>query len=381
MQARLLLEDGTLFTGKAFGSTSTSMGEVVFNTGMTGYQEVLSDPSYYGQIVTMTYPLIGNYGINRDDFESIRPFIQGFVVRRHEEMPSNWRAQYTLDQLLKEYDIPGIAEVDTRMLTRLLRNRGTMKGIITTSNEPVEALQERILAYQLPEDHVARVSTRAKYIAPGKNQRIVLIDYGSKRGILKGLLRRGCDVVVVPYDTTADEIRSLYPDGIMLSNGPGNPKHLPQAIETIKSLIGEIPICGVCLGHQLFALACGADTEKLKFGHRGGNHPVKDLITGRCYITSQNHGYSVTEESIAGTQLMITHINNNDHTIEGLKHKQAPAFTVQYHPEATPGPTESSYIFDGFLEMIEQFKRDHPQKPRQVQIAESWEGEMQHAKK
>lgn len=296
-------------------------------------------------------------------------------------MPSNWRAQHTLDHLLKEYDIPGISDIDTRMLTRILRKHGTMKGMITTSQEPVEHLLERIQSYQTPVDHVAKVSTQQRFFAPGDNYRVVLIDYGSKRGILKGLLKLGCDVVVVPYHTTADEIRRLDPDGIMLSNGPGNPKNLPQAIETIRSLIGEIPICGVCLGHQLFALACGADTEKMKFGHRGGNHPVKDLVTGRCYITSQNHGYAVTEESIANTKLIVTHINNNDKTIEGLKHKEAPAFTVQYHPEATPGPTESSYIFDEFVAMMEQFKRDYPQKPRQIQIVEAWEGEMQHAQK
>lgn len=379
MQARLLLEDGTLMTGKAFGSTSAAMGEVVFYTGMTGYQEMLSDPSNYGQIVTMTYPLIGNYGINRDDFESIRPYIQGIVVRKHEEMPSNWRAQYSLDQLLKEYDIPGISDIDTRMLTRILRQRGTMKGIITTSNEPIEALKERLVAFHLPEDHVARVSTKEKYIVPGDKHRIVLIDYGAKRGILNGLLKRGCDVVVVPYDTAADEIRKLHPDGIMLSNGPGNPKHLPQAIETIRQLIGEIPICGVCLGHQLFALACGADTEKMKFGHRGNNHPVKDLASGHCFITSQSHGYAVTESSIAGTDLEITHVNNNDQSIEGLKHKHAPAISVQYHPEAVISPGNPSNLFDEFLDMIDEYKNRNPQKPRQVQLAEAWEGEMHHA--
>ncbi len=374
MQARLLLEDGT-----AFGSTSAAMGEVVFYTGMTGYQEMLSDPSNYGQIVAMTYPLIGNYGINRDDFESIRPYIQGIVVRKHEEMPSNWRAQYSLDQLLKEYDIPGISDIDTRMLTRILRQRGTMKGIITTSNEPIEALKERLVAFHLPEDHVARVSTKEKYIVPGDKHRIVLIDYGAKRGILNGLLKRGCDVVVVPYDTAADDIRKLHPDGIMLSNGPGNPKHLPQAIETIRQLIGEIPICGVCLGHQLFALACGADTEKMKFGHRGNNHPVKDLASGHCFITSQSHGYAVTESSIAGTDLEITHVNNNDQSIEGLKHKHAPAISVQYHPEAVISPGNPSNLFDEFLDMIDEYKNRNPQKPRQVQLAEAWEGEMHHA--
>lgn len=379
MLARLLLEDGTLFTGKAFGSTNPSMGEVVFNTGMSGYQEVLSDPSNYGQILTMTYPLIGNYGINRDDFESVRPHIQGIVVRRHEEMPSNWRAQYSLDRLLKEYDIPGIAEVDTRMLTRLLRNKGTMKGIITTSNESIATLRERVQAYQLPDDHVARVSTKQQYMAPGNKHRVVLVDYGVKRGIMKSLAEHGCDVVVVPYDTTADDIRQLNPDGVVLSNGPGNPKSLPQSIETIQGLVGEFPIFGICLGHQLFALACGADTRKMKFGHRGTNHPVKDLANGQCYITSQNHGYEIAADSIASTPLIVTHVNNNDRTIEGLRHKEAPALSVQFHPESVPGVTEPSSIMKQFIELMDAFKQEHPQKPRQVQITAAWEEEAQHA--
>ncbi|MBB6729596.1 carbamoyl phosphate synthase small subunit [Cohnella zeiphila] len=381
MQARLLLEDGTLFTGQGFGAEGASTGEVVFNTGITGYQEVLSDPSYCGQIVTMTFPLIGNYGINRDDFEAIRPYIHGFVVRRHEDVPSNWRAQYTLDRLFKEYGIVGISEVDTRMLTRILRQHGTMKGILTTGSERVEELKERLNASSLLRDQVARTSTKTVFSSPGNRERIVLIDYGAKSGILRELTQRGCDVVVVPHDTTADEIRRLSPDGIQLSNGPGDPKDVPQAVETLRRLIGEYPIFGICLGHQLFALACGADTEKLKFGHRGGNHPVKELESGRCYITSQNHGYTVKEQSIAGTDLEVTHINNNDKTIEGLKHKKFPAFTVQYHPEAAPGPFDSSYLFDRFLDMIREHKRNNPQRPRQAQLAEALRGELQYAQK
>ncbi|WP_027088374.1 glutamine-hydrolyzing carbamoyl-phosphate synthase small subunit [Cohnella panacarvi] len=381
MQARLLLEDGTLFTGRGFGAEGGSVGEVVFNTGITGYQEVLSDPSYCGQIVTMTFPLIGNYGINRDDFESIRPYIHGFVVRRHEEVPSNWRAQYTLGSLLKEYGIVGISDIDTRMLTRILRQHGTMKGIITTGNERIEELQERLGATPLLRDQVARTSTKSVFSSPGDKERIVLIDYGAKSGILRELTKRGCDVVVVPQDATAEEIRKLKPDGIQLSNGPGDPKDVPHAVETVRQLIGEYPLFGICLGHQLFALASGADTGKLKFGHRGGNHPVKELESGRCFITSQNHGYTVIEESLIGTELEVTHINNNDKTIEGLKHKKFPAFSVQYHPEAAPGPYDNSYLFDRFIDMIRAHKRDNPARSRQAELSETLRGELQYAQK
>ena len=367
MQARLLLEDGTLFVGQSFGSEGESTGEVVFNTGITGYQEVLSDPSYCGQIVTMTYPLIGNYGIARDDFESVRPFIHGFVVREHEEVPSNWRAEYSLGSLLKEYGIVGISGIDTRMLTRKLRHFGTMKGILTTSNKPLAELQELLGISKLMTDQVPKVSTKSVYNCPGLKERVVLVDFGAKSGIIRDLTKRGCDVVVVPHDATADQIRRLAPDGILLSNGPGDPKDVPHAVETIRELLGEIPIFGICLGHQLFALACGADTNKLKFGHRGGNHPVKDLVSNRCYITSQNHGYTVTDNSIQGTELVVTHINNNDGTIEGLRHAKHAAFSVQYHPEAAPGPFDSSYLFDDFLSMIRQFKVDRPQQPKQAQ--------------
>lgn len=375
-QARLLLEDGTLFSGKAFGADAEMTGEVVFNTGITGYQEVLSDPSYCGQIVTMTYPLIGNYGITRDDFEAIRPFVNGFVVRRHEPVPSNWRAEYSVDSLLKEYGIPGISEIDTRMLTRIIRHHGTMRGILTTSSKSVEELMEMLNDTSLPQlrNQVARTSTPQMFTSPGQKERIVLVDFGAKSGILRELTARGCDVIVVPHDTTADEIRRLHPDGIQLSNGPGDPKDVPYAVDMIKELLGEYPIFGICLGHQLFALASGADTEKLKFGHRGGNHPVKELSSGRCYITSQNHGYTVNEDSIAGTDLEITHINNNDKTVEGLKHTKYPAFSVQYHPEAAPGPLDSSYLFDEFLEMIAQHKNNEIRKPRQAVLAAAVKG-------
>ncbi len=368
MQAKLLLEDGTLFTGRSFGAEGETTGEVVFNTGITGYQEVLSDPSYCGQIVTMTYPLIGNYGINRDDFESVRPYINGFVVRRHEPVPSNWRAQYSIDELLREYGIIGISDIDTRMLTRRIRHQGTMRGILTTAALAPEELMERLQVSTPVMNQVSHTSTKHVYSSPGAKERIVLIDYGAKSGIVRELTQRGCDVVVVPQDTTAEQIRRLHPDGIQLSNGPGDPKDVMHAANVISELLGEYPIFGICLGHQLFALACGADTEKLKFGHRGGNHPVKDLSTGRCYITSQNHGYTVKEESIQGTELEVTHINNNDKTIEGLKHSKYPAFSVQYHPEAAPGPFDNSYLFDQFLTMIREHKQSQPQTTRQAEM-------------
>lgn len=358
MRARLILEDGTECVGTAIGSTTESLGEVVFNTGLTGYQEVLSDPSYCGQIVVMTYPLIGNYGINRDDFEAVRPFIHGFVVREHCDLPSNWRNSQTLDELLKSYDIPGIAGVDTRMLTRKIRHFGTLRGIITTSDAPTEELVASLKASCMMTDQVARVSTKSVFSCPGNGHRIVLVDFGAKHGILRELTKRGCDVVVVPHDVTAEEIRRLQPDGILLSNGPGDPKDVPQAITMLKEIIGEYPMFGICLGHQLFALASGADTIKLKFGHRGGNHPVKELTSGKTFITSQNHGYAVAEESIQGTGLEITHVALNDGTIEGLRNVDKQAFSVQYHPEAAPGPSDSGYLFDQFLEMVAKAKED-----------------------
>ncbi|KQL44184.1 carbamoyl phosphate synthase small subunit [Brevibacillus choshinensis] len=358
MRARLILEDGTEFIGTAFGATKETFGEVVFNTGLTGYQEVLSDPSYCGQIVTMTYPLIGNYGINRDDFEAVRPYIHGFVVREHCDMPSNWRNTNTLDELLKTYDIPGISGVDTRMLTRKIRYHGTMKGMITTNEAPLAELVAALQSTSLMTDQVSRVSTKSVFSCPGNGHRVVLVDFGSKHGILRELTKRQCDVVVVPYNVTAEEIRRIQPDGILLSNGPGDPKDVPEAIDMIKGILGEYPVFGICLGHQLFALASGADTMKMKFGHRGGNHPVKELPTGRTYITSQNHSYAVKEESLNGTELEITHIALNDGTVEGLRNVAKKAFSVQYHPEAAPGPYDSGYLFDQFLDMLETAKEE-----------------------
>lgn len=332
MGAKMLLEDGTRLEGKAFGAETERIGEVVFNTGMTGYQEVLTDPSSCGQIVTMTYPLIGNCGMNRHDLESRQPFIHGVVVREPARVPNHWRSEGSLDRWLKEYDIPGIAGVDTRMLTRKIRDCGAMKGILSTTEDSWDKLTEKLGAGLLLQDPVAQVSARSIHVSPGYGPRVVLMDFGAKYGIQRELTHRGCDVVVVPWDTPAEEIQRLGPDGILLSNGPGNPKALPKVITTVSRLLERYPLFGVGLGHQLFALACGADTEKMKFGHRGSNHPVKDLETGRTYITSQNHGYTVDLDSLADRELTLTQIAMNDGTCEGLAHKRLPAFSVQYHP-------------------------------------------------
>ncbi|WP_421385420.1 carbamoyl phosphate synthase small subunit [Bacillus salacetis] len=357
MKRQLILDDGTVFTGEGFGAETSSVGEVVFNTGMTGYQEILSDPSYCGQIITLTYPMIGNYGINRDDFESISPAIKGFIVREEADFPSNWRSESTLDDLLKAKGIPGLAGIDTRMLTRKIREHGTMKGMICSLEVDKEEILHKLRATELPTNQVKQVSTKTAYPSPGRGFRVVLVDFGMKHGILRELNKRDCDVIVVPYNTTAEEIQALNPDGIMLSNGPGDPKDVPEAIEMINEILGSIPLFGICLGHQLFALASGGDTFKMKFGHRGSNHPVKDLATGKIALTSQNHGYSVDEDSLKETRLEVTHIGLNDGTIEGLKHLDLPAFTVQYHPEASPGPEDANGLFDQFMTMMEAEKR------------------------
>ncbi|WP_019416019.1 carbamoyl phosphate synthase small subunit [Paenisporosarcina sp. TG20] len=354
MTRSLILETGDVFNGISFGSEKASEGEVVFTTGMTGYQETLSDPSYCGQIVTMTYPLIGNYGINREDFESIELAIKGMVVREVADSPSNFRSNATLNELFVLKNIPGIEGIDTRKLTRIIRELGSVKGILTEAGVEVnvDEVVTKLKNTTFRTDQVAQVSTKRPYPSPGRGQRVVLVDFGMKHGILRELNKRNCDVVVVPYNTTAEEILAISPDGIMLSNGPGDPKDVPEAITMLQNLIGKIPIFGICLGHQLFALACGGDTFKLKFGHRGSNHPVKDLESGRTDITSQNHGFSVDPDSLIGTRLKVTHIALNDGTVEGLKHLDVAAFTVQYHPEASPGPEDSNHLFDRFIELM-----------------------------
>lgn len=358
MKKQLILEDGTVFIGEGFGSNTETIGEVVFNTGMTGYQEILSDPSYCGQIVSLTYPLIGNYGINRDDFESITPAIKGFIVKEVTDFPSNWRSEYTLDEYFQMKKIPGIAGIDTRKLTRIIRQYGTLKGAICSIEKDAFEVVNRLRRSTLPIDQVRQVSTRNPYPSPGRGKRVVLVDFGMKHGILRELNQRDCDVIVVPYHTTAEEILQFRPDGIMLSNGPGDPKDVPEAIHMIKGILGIVPLFGICLGHQLFALACGADTVKMKFGHRGSNHPVKDTGTGKIAITSQNHGFTVEFDSIEDTRLAITHIALNDGTVEGLRHLDYPAFTVQYHPEASPGPEDANSLFEQFLAMMEVNKQE-----------------------
>jgi carbamoyl-phosphate synthase small subunit len=359
LKRQLILEDGTVFIGDGFGSSVDTIGEVVFNTGMTGYQEILSDPSYCGQIVTLTYPMIGNYGVNRDDFESIHPAISGLIVKEVCDYPSNFRSQYSLNDYLKAKNIPGLSGIDTRKLTRIIRSFGTLRGAICSLEVNTDEVVNQLKTNTLRIDQVKQVSTKSSYPSPGRGKRVVLVDFGMKHGILRELNKRNCDVVVVPHNVTAEEVLQLKPDGIMLSNGPGDPKDVPEAIEMIKGILGKVPLFGICLGHQLFALACGADSEKMKFGHRGSNHPVKELSTGKVDITSQNHGYTVREDSIKDTELEVTHVALNDGTVEGLKHKQAPAFTVQYHPEASPGPEDANGLFDQFINlMIEANKKE-----------------------
>ncbi|MGD9677883.1 MAG: carbamoyl phosphate synthase small subunit [Vulcanibacillus sp.] len=356
-KATLILEDGSVFLGRNFGASGESLGEIVFNTSMTGYQEILTDPSYYGQHVVMTYPLIGNYGINPEDFESSKSNVFGLIVKEYANHPSHWRSKKTLDEYLKEEGVIGISELDTRMITKKIREKGTMKAILTTENISIEDAMVK-LKEPLKKDQVAQVSLKEKVTIPGNGLRIVVMDFGSKNGIVKDLLKRDCEVVIVPYNTKFQEINTLHPDGVLLSNGPGDPKDVEETIDTIREIIkNKIPLLGICLGHQLLALASDADTEKLKFGHRGGNHPVKDLGTNSIYMTSQNHGYTVTKESINPDVLTITHIAVNDGTIEGLALKNSPGFSIQYHPEASPGPYDSSYLFDQFIQLMTKHRR------------------------
>ncbi|MBO8128848.1 MAG: glutamine-hydrolyzing carbamoyl-phosphate synthase small subunit [Peptococcaceae bacterium] len=355
-KAVLALEDGTLFTGQAIGATGENWGEVVFNTSMTGYEGVLTDPSYCGQIVVMTYPLIGNYGLDEEDFEAKRSFVRGFVIRENCEQPSNWRAKNRLSQYLANEGIIGISGIDTRALTRHLRNYGTMRGVISTERFNRDALVAK--AQTLPQisdqEFISQVTNKEPYVIPGTSYRVALIDLGAKLNIMRCLQQRGCEIMVWPPFTPVSKILSCHPDGIMISNGPGDPVTVPKTIETIRELIGKKPIFGICLGHQLIALALGAKTYKLKFGHRGANHPVKDLATGKVYISSHNHGFAVDEESLSGLDINVSHRNLNDGTVEGIKHKYLPVFSVQYHPEAAPGPRDSEYLFDEFIKLMER---------------------------
>ena len=352
MRAFLILEDGTVFAGESIGSTREVISEIVFNTSMTGYLEVLTDPSYAGQAVVMTYPLIGNYGIT-PDMESERPWVDGYIVRELSRIPSNFRCEGTIQDFLKEHDIPGICGIDTRALTKILRDKGTMNGMITTDEDyDLDEILPRLAAYTTG-DVVSKVTCAAPKVLPGDGKRVALLDLGAKRNIAKSLNDRGCEVTIYPADTPAETILAGNPDGIMLSNGPGDPKECTEVIKEIKKLYdSDVPIFAICLGHQLMALATGADTHKMKYGHRGGNHPVKDLSTGRVYISSQNHGYVVDVDKLDPSIATPAFVNVNDGTNEGLKYTGKNIFTVQFHPEACPGPQDSGYLFDRFIEMM-----------------------------
>ena len=355
MKAYLILEDGTVFTGKSIGSTKEIISEIVFNTSMTGYLEVLTDPSYAGQAVVMTYPLIGNYGICYEDMESAKPWPDGYIVRELSRMPSNFRCEGTIQEFLEKHDIPGIAGIDTRALTKILREKGTMNGMITTCEyEDLSEVLPKIAAYNTGKV-VEKVTCTEKYVLEGNGPKVALLDLGAKRNIARNLNRRGCEVTVYPADTPAEEVLKTNPDGIMLSNGPGDPAENTEIIKEVRKFYeSDVPVFAICLGHQLMALATGANTYKLKYGHRGGNHPVKDLETGRVYISSQNHGYAVDEHSMNPEVAVPAFVNVNDKTNEGLKYVGKNIFTVQYHPEACPGPQDSGYLFDRFLRMMEE---------------------------
>ena len=344
---KLILADGAEFYGYGFGADCESIAEVVFNTSMVGYQEILSDPSYTAQAVVMTYPLIGNYGMCREDYEAEKPTIRALIVREYNVE--------TLEQVMKKHRIAGIAGIDTRKLARHIRDVGTCKGIITHRDTPKPVGLAKLDRTELPKNVVAQVSPHAKTCFPVRQPRfqVVAVDCGMKRNIVRSLNKKGCSVTAVPYDTPADEILALAPDGVFFSNGPGDPMDVQPVIETVRALKGKLPIFGICLGHQVIALACGAKTYKLKFGHRGGNHPVKNLLTGKIEITSQNHSYAVDKESLDKTGLEITHVNLLDGTVEGLQSEKERLFSVQYHPESAPGPQDSDYLFDRFISMME----------------------------
>lgn len=354
---QLVLEDGTVFVGKAFGSSVVKSGEMIFNTGVTGYQEVITDPNYNGDIVVMTYPVIGTYGINRDDHEAIDPYIHGLVVKELSEVPSNFRSEETLDAFLKKHDIPGISGVDTRKLTRLLRDKGTMRGVITELDTDATKIAEQLATQKTTTELVEETSITKPYIVPGRGTRMVLIDLGMKYTILRELTERNCHVTVVPYNFDAEEIMRFNPDGIMISNGPGNPAELTETIDIIKQLLGEIPLFGIGLGHQLFAIACGAKSEKMHIGNFGPSFPVKNLATDKSWLTTQSHQYTISESSLEKTDLEKTFVSLNDGKIEGLTHKKYDAFSVQFNPEGAPGPNETNFLFDEFLEKVKRNKQ------------------------
>ena len=355
---KLIFPDGSEYYGYGFGSFDERITEIVFNTSPVGYQEIISDPSYTYQTVVMAYPLIGNYGIAEEDFETETPTIGGLVVRDYNDQPSNFRSKYTLSEIMEKYQISGIYGIDTRKLVRSIRDLGSRKVLITSVDTSLQDGLCKLGSYDIPKDAVAFVSRKAiqQYMVPNGKYHVAAIDCGIKQNIIRRLNKRGCNVTVFPWNTSMEAIEKMRPDGIFLSNGPGNPTDVQPVIELVKGLRGKYPIFGICLGHQIISLAYGARTYKLKFGHRGGNHPVKNLLTGKIEITSQNHSYAVDRESLANTRLKVTHLNLLDQTVEGVACEEDKVFSVQYHPESAPGPQDSGYLFEQFIEMMEGTK-------------------------
>ena len=359
MKGLIYLEDGTVFKGQGFGAPATAVGELVFNTSMTGYQEILTDPSYKGQIIDMTYPLVGNYGISEHDNESDRIHAFGLIVKDLCETPSNSMCVKTLGRWLDENGVPGVYDIDTRKITKIIRKNGTVKCLISTEGISISEAKELCDKTMLRNDWMKEVSVKTKTVImpeqkkADKAYRVAVMDFGVKANILNSLKKRGCELILYPYGTAAEEILADDPDGILLTNGPGDPEEATEAIEEVKKLIqSEIPVFGICMGHQILALAFGGETYKLKYGHRGGNHGVYDKDTKRSYITSQNHGYAVNHESVILKGLEVTHLNLNDGTVEGMAHRDLPVFSVQFHPEASPGPTDTAYLFDKFISLL-----------------------------
>lgn len=358
---KIVLENGKEFYGWGFGADKTAINEIVFNTSMVGYQEIISDPSYTDQMVCMTYPLIGNYGVTDEDYETRVPTMGGLIVREYNDLPSNFRYTKTLSEVLDEYDIPGISGVDTRMITRIIRDEGSQKVMICDADLPYEEALKMVRDYVIPTDMVSRVSCKKRWYSRTPNHKydVVAIDCGIKLNIIRKLNEKGCNVTVVPCDFTAEDIMKLKPDGLFLSNGPGNPEDVQNVIGVVRELKGQLPIFGICLGHQMISLALGAKTFKMKFGHRGGNHPVMNLETGKIEITSQNHSYAVDVDSLNGTELTLTHKNLLDNTAEGVESKENKLFSVQYHPESAPGPQDSAYLFDKFIDLMRKESEDN----------------------
>lgn len=376
MQSILALEDGRIFRGEGYGAPGECQGEVVFNTSLTGYQEIATDPSYAGQIVVLTNPQIGNYGTNQADNEAAKPFIEGLIVREFSRVSSNWRSEQVTDEYMERYSVPVLAEIDTRALVRHLRDNGVMRGVISTITSDADALVQRARKIRKMDgtDLAKVVSTKAVYTfdeADPRNQsgdpllpaafegpklHVVAYDFGIKKNILRMLTREGCDVTVVPAQTSAEDVLALKPDGVFLSNGPGDPEPVEYAVNAIRGMMGRVPVFGICLGHQLCGLALGGKTYKLKFGHHGGNHPVRNNVTGKVEITAHNHNFAVDPDSVNANEVELTHVDLNDNTLEGLRHKRLPLFSVQYHPEAAPGPHDSHYLFRDFRNLMEEWK-------------------------